>query len=193
MQQYDCCVPKYMYWIHVYVHMHSQKCPKRECGIIQICTYSLAVMPLAMELLPSNQFSIELILTIFVGKNKAPHRKCTTLTYTNRSVQFGTCSLFEKHKVCYLDTFCFLLLWIEKLQVTTFGLSIFPHFTRFECTVLDSSSLSVLKWMHYTVFCAIMFFAEIFKQIFFFFLQSGHWNCFNLPWSFFFALYFHFS
>lgn len=72
MQQYDCCVPKYMYCIHVYVHMRSQKCPKRECGIIQICTYSLAVMLLAMELLPSSQFSIELILTIFVGKIK-PH------------------------------------------------------------------------------------------------------------------------
>lgn len=52
--------------------MHSQKCPKRECGIVQICTYWLAVMLLAMELLPSNQFSIELILTIFVGKIK-PH------------------------------------------------------------------------------------------------------------------------
>lgn len=116
MQQYDCCVPKYMYCIHVYVHMHSQKCPKRECGIIQICTYSLAVMLLAMELLPSNQFSIELILTVFVEKNKAPHRKCTTLTYTNQSVQFGTRSFFEKHKVCYLDTFCFLLLELKSCR-----------------------------------------------------------------------------
>lgn len=111
--------------MHLYVHTHSQKCTRSECETIWICTYSLATMLLAVELPlsrnwllgPPSKASIQLILTIRKALTvNAPHwRTCTNRGEGGTGVEHSIYGN-RKHKVCYLEVFCFLLLWIVKFR-----------------------------------------------------------------------------